>query len=189
MTDSLKDIHAASWSALSTAAQGDNPLRILTLATVTPEGWPEARSIVLRRVEERERLLEFHTDVRSGKWHEVGLDGRATVLGWDPDRRTQLRLSGRIYPAGPGREAAARAWEGLSKWSKLTYTGPAPATPLKEPRATNGDEPEEGREQFGVLLFQALSLDWCQLERGNNRRAYFEYEEGDVAPTATWIAT
>jgi hypothetical protein len=37
-----------------------------------------------------------------------------------------------------------------------------------------------------VLLFEALSLDWCQLERGNNRRAFFSYHE---ERTATWIAT
>lgn len=188
MSESLAEVEARAWATLAEAAEGDHPLRILTLATLGGDGWPEARSLVLRAVETEARRLEFHTDIRSAKWAEAAGEGRATVLGWDAESRQQLRLTGRLTRKGPESAEAARAWGAQSKWNHLTYSGPAPATPLKAPGAAEAGAPEAGRDNFGLLLFEALSLDWCQLERGNNRRAFFSYAGGEGA-TGSWVAT
>jgi hypothetical protein len=186
VTERLDAVEAQAWEALRAGAEGAEAFRILTLATMGRNGWPEARSLVLRDVDLAARCLEFHTDIRSAKWEECAGNDRATVLGWDAESRQQLRLAGQVTRAGPDSEIAARAWAAQSKWNHLTYAGTAPATLLTDPSGEEEGEPEEGRANFGVLLFEALSLDWCQLERGNNRRAFFSYHE---ERTATWIAT
>ena len=43
------------------------PTRHPTLATVTPDGRPKARTVVLRAADKQAGILELHTDLHSAK--------------------------------------------------------------------------------------------------------------------------
>lgn len=187
--------HAAAWNALGEGAHdAASPFRYLTLASVADGDKPHARLLVLRRVNEDRRTLEFHTDTRSPKWRELTNNPSVCVLGFDPKQRLQLRLAGEATLYGPECRENEQAWKDLSPWTKMTYCGGPPGDPAdaEDTGALDGSPPShedvaDGRERFGVIMFQAASLDWFQLARGNNRRALFQYADQTGGMTSTWI--
>ena len=64
----LTSLQTQVWSMLVRGV-GDRhaSARHLTLATVSPEGWPEARTIMLRAAHPEAATLDIHTDLRSWK--------------------------------------------------------------------------------------------------------------------------
>lgn len=187
--DSLAAIEAGAWVALTRAA-GDpqSGFRQVTLCTVDAGGQPQARMVVLRQASADLRMLEFHTDIRSPKWAELAAGPRATVLGYCPATRLQLRLRGTITRHAPESPLARTAWESLPPWTRSTYAGGPPGDELAfapAPPATESDM--GGHANFGVLHFTARDLDWFQLQRQDNRRALFRYD-GTRLSDANWIA-
>lgn len=201
----LQKTNTEAWSILGAAVKDpENPFRYLTLGTVADGATPRARLLVLRNVVTREHRLEFHTDIRSPKWRELEINARATVLGFDPGQRLQLRLEGTAILHGPEYDKNRLAWAALSSWTQKTYRGGPPGDPLAtgETGTPDTDTPDtgtpdnggkthartgHGRDRFGVVVFQARSLDWFQLERANNRRALFTYGDPGTEPAAAWV--
>lgn len=185
------DVDAAAWENLEEAA--DDPrssYRYLTLCSVDADLAPQARTVVLRCVDRSLRLLEFHTDIRSPKWAELTSNPHATVLGYCPETRTQLRLLGTVtlFPSGTSR--ADKAWETLPHWTRSTYAGGTPGDERAfdiptENVALIGEG--DGIRVFGVAAFHTISLDWFQLQRQDNRRAKFCYNETGRLISGQWI--
>jgi pyridoxamine 5'-phosphate oxidase len=83
---------------------GDRWSDAMVLATVSSEGWPSARAVILRGLDERGFL--FFTDTRSAKASELEANPRAAlVFLWSASER-QVRVSGRVTPV-PDEEADA----------------------------------------------------------------------------------
>jgi len=191
----LQAINSEAWQHLS--ASLDDPqhaFRYMTLATVGLDGQSKARLLVLRAVTPEAACLEFHTDVRSPKWRELGNDSRLTVLGFDPGLRMQLRFEGEATLFDPGRPENEEAWSGLSRWTQNTYCGGPPGDPVDVPDAGTPEAAKLsaaavsiGRQRFGVIRFQANMLDWFRLARGDNRRALFDYTDQGGLAHAMWI--
>ncbi|MGE3147160.1 MAG: pyridoxamine 5'-phosphate oxidase family protein [Pseudorhodoplanes sp.] len=87
-------------------------------------GQPQARMVVLRRVDIGQHLLEFHTDIRSRKWAELAANPKATALGYDATTRLQLRIMGDVTRLEG--VAAREAWDSLTPWTRATYAGGPP---------------------------------------------------------------
>lgn len=189
----LEDIDASAWTELETAAASrQSGFRYLNLCSVDSEGKPQARMVVLRRADAAMRGLEFHTDTRSPKWQELSANPHVTVLGFCAETRLQLRLQGLVELSGPGSDLAKAAWDGLSIWTRMTYTGGPPG----DERAFEGIEatasPEsasetDGKAHFGVVIFRAEALDWFQLRRQDNRRALFTYDATGARAACQWV--
>lgn len=209
-TVDLKKTDTEAWNTLGAAVKDlKNPFRYLTLCTIADDSIPRARLLVLRNVITREHRLEFQTDIRSPKWQELKNNACATVLGFDPEQRLQIRLEGTAILYGPECDQNRLAWSALSPWTQKTYCGGPPGDPLVSGETDaagsgtadmgtaysgtpdNGGKThaptDHGRERFGVIDFQAGSLDWFQLERANNRRALFRYGEPGTEPDAAWV--
>jgi pyridoxamine 5'-phosphate oxidase len=85
-------------------ASGDRWSDAMVFATVSPEGWPSARAVILRGLDERGFL--FFTDTRSAKARELEANPRAAlVFLWSASER-QVRVGGRVTPV-PDEEADA----------------------------------------------------------------------------------
>ncbi|WP_336777659.1 pyridoxamine 5'-phosphate oxidase family protein [Pantoea sp. USHLN256] len=170
------------WNKLASGAHAaDAGFHFLTLASVDALGQPQARTLVLRRVDCLTRTLEFHTDMRSPKWQALALNPQVTVLGYC--NKTQLRLQGTITLHGAESERAEAVWQRLSPWTQQTYAGPTPGSDVDNERNAAGG----GKGNFGVLLFQASLLDWCRLARENNQRALLRYSASGSLASAQWI--
>ena len=74
------------------ADQRGHPWRTPSLATVSPEGLPDARSVVLREVDPDQERLIFFTDARSPKVGQLKAQPRAMLVMWSAELGWQLRI-------------------------------------------------------------------------------------------------
>jgi pyridoxamine 5'-phosphate oxidase len=167
------------------AANRKSPFHTPCIATVDPDGTPQARIMVLRAADRARGTLRFHTDLRSAKSTQAGA---ASVLGYDAEARVQVRLTGTAQlESGPSADAA---WLLSSLSSRRCYLAePGPGTEIEhaasglpanfETRVPSAIESEAGRPHFAILLFTVRRIDWLHLAATGHRRARFESIDGD----------
>ncbi|MEM6354652.1 MAG: pyridoxamine 5'-phosphate oxidase family protein [Pseudomonadota bacterium] len=173
--DDLDAVVEAAWKRLERgAADKRSAFNTLQLATIGPQGWPEQRTVVLRRVETSERRVTFHTDRRSAKAAEIEADGRVSLLFWDPRAKLQLRLWGqaRLLTEDP---FAADEWERLTTPGRRIYRTPVPpGRSLRLPEEGDGLREDDGRTVFAAVPVTVMRLEWLHLRTAGHRRARFE---------------
>jgi pyridoxamine 5'-phosphate oxidase len=115
MTRGVHDRHAAA--------------RHPTLATVSPEGRPQACTVVLRSADTAVGALDIHTDLRSAKVGDVRFIPFAARHVWDASAHLQLRLEAQVTRlTGPD---VAVILAGVPAASRLSYgSTPAPGQPI-----------------------------------------------------------
>ncbi|MBC8165349.1 MAG: pyridoxamine 5'-phosphate oxidase family protein [Bryobacteraceae bacterium] len=85
------------------------PARHPTLATVTPDGRPQARTVVLRAADKVAGTVHVHTDLQSGKVRDLRATPFAALHVWDASAHLQLRLEAQVtILTGPD---VAAIWE------------------------------------------------------------------------------
>ncbi len=171
-----------------------SPLHTPTVCSISGNA-PAPRIMVLRAVEGPCATFRFHTDVRSSKATQIDAAGPVAILGYDPNARVQLivRGVGRIERSG---ETVDHAWETSALSSRRCYLAAHPPG-TQTPEATSGlpeallnrsptaPESEAGRENFCVLLVDAIELEWLKLTSCGNQRALFQRSENGW--TGNWI--
>ncbi|RVT52832.1 pyridoxamine 5'-phosphate oxidase [Rubrivivax albus] len=170
-------IERACWLELGHAAQDRaHPWRVMTLATVDRDR-ADARSVVIRDVEEAARRLIFYTDARSAKIAQMHAHPRATLVGWWPKPGWQLRLSVTLSVQTSGLDVSSRwARVKLSPSAQDYLAALPPGTPVER------FQPERGsREHFAVVTAQIDEMDWLELHENGHRRARLA---GDAS---TWL--
>jgi len=66
----------------------------MTLATVGEEGMPNARTVLLKQVDERG--LVFYTNLRSQKAKELSQNPQGALMFYWPNQQRQVRIQGRV---------------------------------------------------------------------------------------------
>lgn len=148
------------------------------------DGFPAARTVVLRGFDADARTLVFHTDVRSRKVAELQSDPRVAVVFYDDRQKTQVRALGSAV-VHIGDAIANASWQRVSAFSRRCYLGMAPGTPGSEPasglpsglegRAPTAAESEAGFANFAVIRASVRRLDWLYLSARGHRRAEFTW--------------
>lgn len=188
-TTHLATLHEEIWRRLAVApAASADTFRLPGLATVR-SGFPANRVVVLRRVNETLRELDFHTDIRSPKVEDLRACPCVVWLFHDPAARVQIRAAARATIHFQD-EASAAAWPGVPPASALAYASPlAPGdrreradSPAESSAAT---EPAAGRANFAVVRTTVERLDWLWLREGGHFRAVFEWV--DERWTGHWL--
>src|SRR5450631_3332565 len=88
---SLATIEAAIWGELERAvAHTEHPWRTPVLATIAHDV-ADARTVVLREVDVRQRQLLIYTDERAGKVAQLLKHPNGTLVMWSPQLGWQLR--------------------------------------------------------------------------------------------------
>ena len=114
------------WTRLSRGVHDRHAAaRNLTLATVSPDGAPQVRTVVLRAVDRGTARLRVYTDAQSAKMADLRANPQAAVLVWDGQAHLQIRATARVQLLSA--EAAAPLWAHLSDGARLSYGG-TPAT-------------------------------------------------------------
>ena len=151
-----------------------------TLATVTQDGMPQTRTVVLRAADKSAGILEIHTDLRSPKVKDLRSTPFAAVHVWDASAHLQLRLEAHVtLLTGPD---VAAIWAAVPAASRLSYgSTPAPGQPIG--RALDYTKvPDAG--SFVVLRLQISTVDALHLGP-NHRRARFDRPN---AWAGAWLA-
>ncbi len=164
------------------AADRRSPMHTPVVASVTADGRPDSRIIVLRAVDRSQATLRFHTDARSPKCRDI--DGRpVSVLAYHPGEAVQLRIAGvgRVLADDP---AADAVWAQSPPFARRCYLAEQrPGTPLSAPASglpewVQGREPTllelaPARANFAVLMVDITAIDWLHLAQAGHRRAVF----------------
>lgn len=154
------------------------------VATLTGNGIPSQRVMVLRAFDRASATLRFHTDARAAKVDQVGDASPVSILAYDPGAKRQFRLTGtaRIETATP---AADEAWAEATLFAKRCYLAdPAPGTVSKGPVSglpedIEGRKPDDdaevapGRANFALLLAEIDTIEFLHLAHTGHRRTLF----------------
>lgn len=185
-TSALSFIDAGLSALESSLHDRGAALRNVQLATLSPEGRPALRTLVLRAFERSPASAEMHSDARAGKVRDIACAGQVALLAWSSADQLQLRFEGdaRLHRG----DAVARArWDKLSPNARNTYgLHTEPGAPVTNPEDQSHLSPEQQFQQFAVILVTLTSVDVLRLEpEGGQTRAYGRFTSSGIA--GTWI--
>ena len=150
----------------------------------------DGRIVVLRGVDEKEKKIWFHSDIRSNKIKILKSNPKATLLFYDKSEKIQLRISGntKINYQNP---KTKKSWEKTAHLSRQCYLGnKAPGADTSMP--TSGltakiddlkytkEESEIGYKNFCVIETYIKSIEWLYLAAKGHRRAYFNFNKNQL---------
>ena len=166
----LSEIHAQVWARLLRGVRDRRaPTRHPTMATVTPDGRPQARTVVLRAADKQASRLEVHTDLYSTKVIELIATPFASLHVWDTTAHLQIRLDADVTILKG--EEVAEIWTRVPEASRSSYgSSPAPGQPIPEALAYH-KAPDPA--SFAVLQLSVQTIDALHLGQ-RHRRARFE---------------
>ena len=161
-------------------------LRHVQLATVSPGGVPEVRTLVLRAFGVSPALAELHTDMRAAKAQAISAKPQIAMLAWSAAGQVQLRFDG-TAALHCGDAIARERWQRLSPNARGAYgTRVAPGRPMADPDDRTFLAPEEQYRQFGVLLISLETVDVLRLgPEGRQTRASGRLDA--LRSTSEWI--
>ena len=143
-----------------------------------------SRVIVLRGFDPVKRTLRIHTDSRSRKIKDISENSDATLLGYDPDLKIQLKLNGSIdihYQDN----IADLAWKDSQEMSKVCYSiSESPGNEIDDPGNYDVDSENininEGYKNFAVINFHFNSLEFLYLRSSGHRRSIHVWETEEL---------
>jgi hypothetical protein len=187
-----------AWRLLIDGSQNrKSPLHTPAVATVRDDGQPSQRIMVLREAVREDRMLRFNTDHRASKVADIGNKGMVSILGYHPEAKVQLRLSGRGYIEQDS-PACDAAWNDATLYGKRCYlAAPAPGSAVNLPtsgldpdiegRKPEGFEVAPARENFAILLVEIERIEWLYLAHTGHRRAMFDWDSGNNSWNGHWL--
>ncbi|WP_430385571.1 pyridoxamine 5'-phosphate oxidase family protein [Blastomonas fulva] len=193
LSDDLDAVLADVWQRLGRAAKDRRaPMHTPVVATITGDGVPSQRVMVLRAFDRASATLRFHTDSRAAKVDQICDGSPVSILGYDPAAKRQFRLSG-VARIETDTAAADQAWGEATLFARRCYLAdPAPGTvsdvPVSGlPAEIEGRKPEDdeevapGRANFALLMAQIDTIEFLHLAHTGHRRALFHR-----APDGQW---
>jgi pyridoxamine 5'-phosphate oxidase len=138
-----------------------------------------SRVMVLREFDLKDRKMRFHTDFRASKIHHYEEDSSATVIGYDPEIKIQIKLQGNMSIHYDD-ETTKLAWDNSTSRSKKCYSvkgGSSKEISNPEEYDIKDFEVEEGYKNFAVLVFHFNSLEFLYLKSSGHRRAIHKWND------------
>lgn len=154
-----------------------HPFRFITLATVN-EGTPEARYVVLRKVDEFFNFY-IYTDLRTSKVEAIQTNDQVSVLLYHPQKRIQVRVQ--ATAAIHQHDLLAQDhWTRVQGDAQKAYNSVlAPGSSIATPEdAFTWNDPLSNPTFFGVIVLKPLKIEILQLNGLEHLRAFFTHEEG-----------
>ena len=146
----------------------------------------DGRIVVLRKSDQSNNLVQFHSDIRSDKIEILKKNPNASMLFYDKDEKIQVRLKVNCV-INHKNEITKTSWDKTQHISRKCYLvdkGPGtvsdiPTSGLK-PELDNFDytkeQSEEGYKNFTVIQCNIKSIEWLYLAAKGHRRAKFDLE-------------
>ena len=89
----LDDFLDFGWAQISRGkADKKSPARHPTFVTSSADGFPNARTLVMRRCDRKNNQIEFHTDTASSKMLALKENPRAGIHIWLPKVQLQIQM-------------------------------------------------------------------------------------------------
>ena len=166
----LDDFLDFGWVQISRGkADKKSPARYPTFVTSSADGFPNARTLVMRRSDRKNNQIEFHTDTASLKILALEKNPRAGIHVWLP--KVQLQIQIEVDVEVMVGDITIPNWRNVPAKSAFAYgTIPAPGTAIKSSLAYDY-APDQKR--FAVLICHIQSIQLLLLGV-KHIRAYYK---------------
>ena len=146
----------------------------------------DGRIVVLRKSNQKDNIVQFHSDIRSDKIEKLKRNPKAAMLFYDKEEKIQVRLKVECL-VNHNNEITKESWSKTQHISRKCYlvdNGPGseskiPTSGLK-PELDNFEftmeQSEEGYKNFTVIQCKIKSIEWLYLAAKGHRRARFDLE-------------
>ena len=146
----------------------------------------DGRIVVLRKSDQLNNTVQFHSDIRSDKIEKLKKNPKAAMLFYDKDEKIQVRLKIDCV-VNHNNEVTKESWSKTQHISRKCYlvdNGPGtesdiPTSGLK-PELDNFEftmeQSEEGYKNFTVIQCKIKLIEWLYLAAKGHRRARFDLE-------------
>ena len=184
--EDFKEIKKKIWSMLVDAVNNrSSTLRIPVFVCGDQKDF-DGRIVVLRKSDQSNSLLQFHSDIRSEKITKLKNNKNASMLFYDKKEKIQVRLKVECT-INHNNEITKDSWSKTGHMSRKCYlvdNGPG----IESPTPTSGLKPElddfeftmeqseEGYKNFSVIQCKIKSIEWLYLAAKGHRRARFELD-------------
>ena len=148
-----------------------------TLSTVNGN-MINSRTIILRKVDNKTKMLFFYSDSRSRKVLNIIQNNNVTVHLYEPRFKLQVQLYGHAKIENNS-EKTKNIWSSLNSFSKKNYLSalsPGEKIDSLDNLKYNTDN-EEAFYNFSLIYFKVSKLECLQLSDIKNIRVEFVYSE------------
>ena len=145
-----------------------------------------SRVVVLREFNPEERYLRFHTDARAPKIKHFQKNSNASILGYDPALKIQMKLQGYVE-VHLNNDVTKASWNESTTRSKKCYSVDGGSSlEIDNPAEYDLKDAniEDGYLNFAVLKFKYTSLEFLYLKSSGHRRAIHSWDEDLVS---SWL--
>ena len=191
--EDFKEIKKKIWLMLDDAVTNrGSQFRIPTFICGDQSSF-DGRIVVLRKSDQQNRLVQFHSDIRSDKIEKLKKNPNAAMLFYDKEEKIQVRLKVECT-VNHNNDVTKESWSKTQHISRKCYlvdNGPGtesdlPTSGLK-PELDNFDytkeQSEEGYKNFTVIQCKIKTIEWLYLAAKGHRRAKFNLENNKD----TWL--
>ena len=153
----------------------------------------DGRIVVLRKSDQSNNLIQYHSDIRSNKIAKLKNNKNASMLFYDKEEKIQVRLKVECI-VNYDNDITKQSWLKTGHMSRKCYlvdNGPGtesnnPTSGLK-PELDNFEftmeQSEVGYKNFTVIHCKIKSMEWLYLAAKGHRRAKFDLESNKD----TWL--
>tara|TARA_B100001175_G_scaffold308322_1_gene308616 strand:+ start:5548 stop:6135 length:588 start_codon:yes stop_codon:yes gene_type:complete len=189
----LKNIHSQVWEDFKDGVKNTkSSFHFPVISTIDKDGFPSSRTVVLRKIDKKNKIISFNTDIRSNKWNEIINNNKVSVSIYDTSKKTQIRILGKAL-VNYKNKIWESAWNSTPRMSRECYSTPySPSTVISKPedidlnlKKIKTEDYEKYKINFGRIDIHIYSLDWLYLVHSGHRRAKFIY---DKEVSMVWIA-
>ena len=184
--DQISETLSTAESILDNAVDNAKTLFHTLILSSLDEGKIASRVVVLREFNSKERYLRFHTDARAPKIKHFQKNSNASILGYDPALKIQLKLQGNVEVHLKD-DVTIASWNESTTRSKKCYS-------VEGGSSLEIDNPaeydirdvniEDGYLNFVVIKFTYTSLEFLYLKSSGHRRAVHSWDE---ELTSNWL--
>ena len=184
--ENFKEIKKKIWSMLDEAVTNRNSQFRIPVFVCGVQKDFDGRIVVLRKSDQTNNLVQFHSDIRSDKISKLKNNKNASILFYDKEEKIQVRLKVECTIIHDN-EITKESWSKTGHICRKCYlvdNGPgtksaAPTSGLK-PELDNFEfsmeQSEEGNKNFTVIQCKIKSIEWLYLAAKGHRRARFEID-------------
>ena len=182
--EDFKEIKKKIWSMLDDAVTNRSSQFRIPVFVCGDQKDFDGRIVVLRKSDQSNNLLQFHSDIRSDKIPKLKNNKNASMLFYDKEEKIQVRSKVECV-INHDNEITKESWSKTGHISRKCYlvdNGPGtesstPTSGLK-PELDNYEftmkQSEEGYKNFTVIQCKIKSIEWLYLAAKGHRRARFD---------------
>ncbi len=184
--EDFKEIKKKIWSMLDDAVTNRSSQFRIPVFICGEQKDFDGRIVVLRKSDQSNNLVQFHSDIRSDKIAKLKSNKNASMLFYDKEEKIQVRLKVECN-INHKNEITKESWSKTGHISRKCYlveNGPG----TESPKPTSGLKPEldnfeftmeqseEGYKNFTVIQCKIKTIEWLYLAAKGHRRARFEVD-------------